>query len=104
MIQLILGAYMRHIEAGLVVPDFPTMFGGWTLPLDDSAIAFANEELRRNGILDKLLLSEVTREHMLAHLAHRFWALVVTILSIWTVIRVFGIYEQNVCSFVLRFS
>jgi len=95
MIQLILGAYMRHIEAGLVIPDFPTMFGAWSLPLSDASIAFANEELRHNGILDKLLLSEVTREHMVAHLAHRFWALVVSILSIWTALHVFRNYRNR---------
>ena len=89
MIQLILGAYMRHIEAGLVIPDFPTMFGTWSLPLSDASIAYANQELGRNGILKKLMLTEVTREHMVAHLAHRFWAVMVTILAVWTSVRIF---------------
>ncbi|MGE3801398.1 MAG: heme A synthase [Candidatus Kapaibacterium sp.] len=93
LIQLMLGAYMRHIEAGLVIPDFPMMFGKWSLPLSDASLAFANQELRQNGILDKLMLSEVTREHMVAHLAHRFWAVVVTILSLWTAFRIFRHYR-----------
>ncbi len=94
MIQLVLGAYMRHIEAGLVIPDFPTMFGGWSLPLSDASLTFANQELRQNGILNKLMLSEVTREHMVAHLAHRFWAVVVTIMACWTAVRIFRHYRK----------
>lgn len=31
-VQLLLGAIMRHIGAGLAVPDFPRMFGRWTPP------------------------------------------------------------------------
>ena len=31
--QLLLGAVMRHIGAGLAIPDFPTSFGRWLPPL-----------------------------------------------------------------------
>jgi cytochrome c oxidase assembly protein subunit 15 len=33
-VQLLLGAVMRHIGAGLAVPDFPRMYGRWLPPLD----------------------------------------------------------------------
>lgn len=88
-IQLMLGAVMRHSEAGLVIPDFPTMYGSWIPPLSDESIAWANAELARNGILSKMRLPEVTRWEMLLHLGHRFWALVVSVLAIWTSVRVF---------------
>jgi heme a synthase len=32
--QLVLGAIMRHIGAGLAVPDFPRMYGRWIPPAD----------------------------------------------------------------------
>jgi len=33
-VQLLLGAVMRHMGAGLAVPDFPRMYGRWLPPLD----------------------------------------------------------------------
>jgi cytochrome c oxidase assembly protein subunit 15 len=38
-VQLLLGAVMRHIGAGLAIPDFPTSFGRWVPPLDSAPIA-----------------------------------------------------------------
>ena len=87
LIQLMLGAVMRHVEAGLVIPDFPTMFGGWALPVSAEALANANRELAANGILDKLRLEQVELHHMVLHLAHRFWAVVVTFLGIKLVFK-----------------
>lgn len=82
-VQLILGAVMRHNEAGLVIPDFPTMFGGWSLPLGEQSLVMANRELAANGILGKLRLERVETHHMLLHLAHRFWAVIVTLLGLF---------------------
>jgi cytochrome c oxidase assembly protein subunit 15 len=52
-LQLILGAVMRHMNAGLVIPDFPLAYGGLIPPSFTSAIA--------------------------VHFAHRIGAVVVTI-------------------------
>ncbi len=38
-VQLLLGAVMRHIGAGLAIPDFPTSFGRWVPPLDSVPVA-----------------------------------------------------------------
>jgi heme a synthase len=38
-VQLFLGAVMRHIGAGLAIPDFPTSFGRWLPPLDSLPVA-----------------------------------------------------------------
>lgn len=88
-VQLILGAIMRHTESGLVIPDFPMMFGSWSLPLSDASLAHANAELARNGLLSKMRLTEVTQGQMLIHLAHRFWAVVVSTFAVWTAVRIF---------------
>jgi protoheme IX farnesyltransferase len=36
--QLVLGATMRHMGAGMAIPDFPTSFGHWAPPVWNSAI------------------------------------------------------------------
>jgi len=38
-VQLLLGAVMRHIGAGLAIPDFPASFGRWIPPLDTVPVA-----------------------------------------------------------------
>ncbi len=55
-IQLVLGAVMRHMEAGLVIPDFPLAFGGLIPPHFTPQIAI--------------------------HYAHRVWAVVTAILVV----------------------
>lgn len=87
-LQLVIGAIMRHSEAGLVIPDFPTMFGSWLPPLSDAAITDANEVLWREDLLWRIGLSEVTRGHMIVHLLHRAWAVVVTALILSLFVRV----------------
>lgn len=81
LMQLLVGAIMRHIEAGLVIPDFPTMFGSWLPPFSAEAIASANAELAANGYLAKARLPEAELQHMVMHVLHRLGALVVTIIA-----------------------
>ncbi len=64
-IQILLGATMRHTEAGLAIPDFPLAFGHlipphWTAKI---AIHFAH----RLGALTVTLLVLATAGHVLAH-------------------------------------
>ncbi len=54
-LQLFLGAFMRHIDAGLAIPTFPLTPEGTFMPT-------------------------VHNKHVDIHFAHRFWALVVTVL------------------------
>lgn len=61
-LQLILGAVMRHIEAGLAIPDFPLAFGRLVPPFTSAGIA--------------------------VHFAHRLGAVVVATCVVWTVSRV----------------
>jgi cytochrome c oxidase assembly protein subunit 15 len=55
-VQLLLGAWMRHTEAALAIPDFPLAFGGLIPPFDRPGVPI--------------------------HFAHRVWALVVTCLAV----------------------
>jgi cytochrome c oxidase assembly protein subunit 15 len=59
-VQLILGAVMRHMNAALVIPDFPLVYGGVVPPAFTPAVG--------------------------VHYAHRVWAIVVTALVITTAI------------------
>lgn len=92
-VQLVIGALMRHSEAGLAIPDVPTMFGSWIPPLSDARLAAANRELASLGLLARMDTEEITRWQMLSHVLHRGWALVVTFMIGWTAIRAFRIPE-----------
>jgi cytochrome c oxidase assembly protein subunit 15 len=60
--QVILGAFMRHMGAGLAIPDFPLAFGRLLPPLATPLIT--------------------------VHFAHRVGALVVSVAVAWMVVRV----------------
>jgi cytochrome c oxidase assembly protein subunit 15 len=93
--QLVIGAIMRHSEAGLAIPDFPTMFGSWVPPLSDERLAMANKELWQMDLLWKMGNTEITRWQMLSHLLHRLGGLAVTVMVIWTAVKVFRHQVQN---------
>src|SRR5208282_675700 len=65
--QTLVGAVMRHMGAGLAIPDFPLSFGRIIPPLDSGFIAI--------------------------NFAHRCGATVVTVIVLWTVARVLGGYR-----------
>jgi cytochrome c oxidase assembly protein subunit 15 len=88
LLQLVLGAVMRHSNAGLAVPDFPTAFGdvvpGQIIPsVSDEAIDSYNHFMRSYH-LDTYDEAEfrTTREKILIHMAHRLWACVVAALVV----------------------
>src|SRR5437773_4161910 len=68
-LQLILGALMRHMGAGLAIPDFPLAFGRLVPRLDASAVA--------------------------VHFVHRLGALAVTLCVGWTIVRVLSQYRAE---------
>lgn len=88
-LQLVLGGIMRGLEAGLAIPDVPTMFGGWIPPLSDVRLAAANRDLWENGLIWKNGITEVTRGMMIANLLHRLGALVVATMAVLTGLNIF---------------
>jgi cytochrome c oxidase assembly protein subunit 15 len=66
--QILVGAVMRHMSAGLVIPDFPLSFGQLVPPLFDKYIAI--------------------------NFAHRCGAVVVTAMVLWTVARVIRTHRE----------
>ncbi len=67
-LQILIGAVMRHMSAGLVIPDFPLSFGQLVPP-------FFNEYIAIN-------------------FAHRCGAVVVTAMVLWTVARVIRTHRE----------
>jgi heme a synthase len=67
-LQLILGAVMRHMEAGLAIPDFPLAFGRVLPPIDSADI--------------------------LIHFLHRLGAIGVSVAVIWFAVHVFKYYRS----------
>ncbi|HUA33308.1 MAG TPA: COX15/CtaA family protein [Candidatus Binataceae bacterium] len=68
-VQILIGALMRHLGAGLVIPDFPLSFGH--------------------------LIPPYINEYIGINFAHRCGAVVVTTMVLWTVIRVLRVHTNN---------
>ena len=68
-LQMLLGAVLRHLGAGLAIPDFPTSFGRVVPPFDSLAVEI--------------------------NFAHRCGALVVALLVGWTFARVMRFYSAE---------
>ena len=68
-IQLILGALMRHTNAGLAIPDFPLALGHIIPPFTSSKV--------------------------IIHFAHRVGAVVVTTMIVWTFLRIARSYADH---------
>jgi cytochrome c oxidase assembly protein subunit 15 len=72
--QLILGALMRHTNAGLSIPDFPLAFGHLIPPFSSNKVVI--------------------------HFAHRLGAVIVATLIVWTFIRIARFYSDNSLLFI----
>lgn len=72
LVQLILGASMRHQHAGLAVPDFPLAYGQLWPRMDSEFVAQANM-----ARLDTREFKDITGNQILLHMIHRMMALVI---------------------------
>jgi heme a synthase len=76
LVQLVVGAIMRHSDAGLAIPDFPTSYGH-LLPPTHLDPAFRRDAIHRYGL--DLGLNRVTLFQIWIHFAHRVGALLVSV-------------------------
>jgi len=93
-IQLIIGAFMRHSNAGLTVPDFPLAYSQLFPSLTAEAIAHYNQQLEALG-LRVFADDPITASQILIHMTHRIWACVVACMVIWTALRVHNHSSEN---------
>ncbi len=88
-VQLILGALMRHSGAGLAVPDFPLAYNQLFPSLNHSALAQYNADLITQNI--RLAADgPITREQVVIHMLHRFWAVIVGVLVLTFAYRTYN--------------
>jgi cytochrome c oxidase assembly protein subunit 15 len=85
-VQLVLGGLVRHMQAGLAIPDFPLSYGALVPPFDSSVLNTARLEYE---------LPPVETAQVLAHFLHRSWALVVTLVVVFAVRHVLKIYPRS---------
>ncbi|HEX4053466.1 MAG TPA: COX15/CtaA family protein [Tepidisphaeraceae bacterium] len=76
LMQLVVGAIMRHSDAGLAIPDFPTSYGHLLPPVKIDT-AFREEAIHRFGL--NLGLNRVTLFQIWIHFSHRIGAVLVSI-------------------------
>ena len=76
-LQLIVGAMMRHFQAGLAIPDLPLAYGKVLPPVSQQGLDAANWARVRQWDLDPVSLEQIW-----LHFGHRIGAVVVSILVI----------------------
>lgn len=84
--QLLLGAVMRHTEAGLAIPDFPLSFGHLVPPFSSLSV---------NPTAPFPIPLEEYRNRVLIHFAHRAWAVAVALLVGWTTCRLLKTHRDR---------
>lgn len=89
VLQLLLGATVRHSGAGAAIPDFPTNFGRLIPPFSHQAIAAAAAALG-----DTNLAQYATPRLVALHFAHRLWAIAVLASLAWVVLELRDVAEQ----------
>jgi heme a synthase len=77
--QLIVGATMRHYEAGLAIPDLPLAYGKLLPPTRATGLRAVN-----NARIWQVKLSVVTLPQIWLAFAHRIGALLVSAIILWT--------------------
>ena len=81
LVQLILGATMRHQHAGLAVPDFPLAYGKIWPATDPASV-----ELYNAHRLEAAGEAPITAPHIVIHMLHRFTAVAVLLAVIGSAI------------------
>ena len=72
LLQLMLGATMRHQHAGLAIPDFPLAYGRLWPRMDAESISFYNQQrVEVNASMP------LTKLHLVVHMSHRLMALAI---------------------------
>ncbi|QQE11720.1 COX15/CtaA family protein [Planctomycetota bacterium] len=73
LMQLLLGAGVRHSKSALAIPDFPKMYGQWVPPLSQDAITVKTTEF---------MVRDYTSGQVAIHIAHRLLAFGILIYGI----------------------
>ncbi len=90
LVQLTLGALMRHNSAGLAIPDFPASYGQLVPPLNQPDIIAAIDARPMDEFIDYFTPFQVG-----IHFAHRAFAMVVVIAAVLVIARLSRMSRQS---------
>lgn len=90
LVQLVLGALMRHTGSGLAIPDFPLSYSQWIPPTDPAELQSINDYRLTYYDLPPVELSQ-----MWIHYAHRLGALLVSIVVLMNVVHILKNYTDH---------
>lgn len=82
LLQLVIGAAMRHQHAGLAIPDFPTAYGKWWPDMDAEAVSRYNQ--MRGEVT---AVNPITAFQIGLQMAHRILAAVIVGAVVWAATR-----------------
>ncbi len=88
-LQLILGAWMRHSDAGLAILDFPLSYGHVLPPLNSQELGAANAMRLDRGF------ATVSEGQVWIHFAHRCGAVLATIMVLVLVQHILATYKND---------
>ncbi|HTY58392.1 MAG TPA: COX15/CtaA family protein [Bacteroidota bacterium] len=89
-LQLVLGAWMRHSDAGLAIPDFPLSYGSLIPPAGPGGLSWINEQRQTWYDLPPVEWSQVW-----IHFAHRLGALLAGITVIASGVHILRAYPSD---------
>ena len=89
-LQLIVGAAMRHYEAGLAIPDLPLAYGKFLPPTNAAELRVINR-----ARVWKLNVDPVTLPQIWVAFAHRIGAILVSAMILWTAIVVLRNHRER---------
>jgi heme a synthase len=89
LLQLMLGAWMRHSDAGLAIPDFPLSYGSLVPSLDEVTLGEVNEVRVEAG------LAPITEGQIWIHYAHRIGAVLVLAIVLLFVRHILSTYREE---------
>jgi len=95
LIQLVLGTGMRHHEAGLAIPDFPTAYGSWWPPMQQEQIESAMVDYASHDDRFEFMDRVFTPGQVAIAWTHRLWAIAVTGICIWMFVMVYRHARHN---------
>lgn len=90
LLQLVLGALMRHTGSGMAIPDFPLSYSHWLPPMDSSLMQSINEYRLTYYDLPPVELSQIW-----IHFAHRVGAVIATLLILVNVAHILKHYTDS---------
>lgn len=94
-VELVVGSLMRHVEAGLAIPDFPTTAGKAMPIVNQESLAWINNWRIDYSFETGMDLPAVDMGQMMVHLVHRYGAALVVLVMVVLTLGAFVGYRTR---------